>query len=441
MPRSISQSNRWISSAFDGKAMFHIPPGRSIKERHFLMQKSAIILGAIALVASSGVVARNGASMPSVHRDAIVLDTHIDTPAVLNVAGWSIINRHSLSVDGTQVDLPRMQDGGLDGGFFVVFTEQGPRTPAGYGMARDAALIRALEIRDMVARHKQAFELATRADDAEAIVKSGKRVVFMSMENSYPIGRDLSLMRTFRALGVTMMGPVHVGNNDLADSSNPDNEPEWHGLSPLGLQWVAEANRLGILIDASHASPEALDDILALSNAPVILSHSSLKSLADNPRNIDDGRLRALAAKGGVIQINAVSSHLGVPNSPGRAPARALLGQPVANIAELQAQRAAVLKIERENPAPRANLDLLVAQIRYAVALVGIDHVGLSGDFDGGGGIDGFDEASDYPKVTQRLLAAGFTAEDLRKFWGGNVLRVLREAQARAEPSAVTGMP
>ncbi|WP_233497671.1 dipeptidase [Novosphingobium sp. MD-1] len=420
--------------------MFHIPPGRSIKERDFLMRKRAIILGAAALVASSVVFARNGAPMPSAHRDAIVLDTHIDTPALLHVVGWSIMDRHSLSVDGTQVDLPRMRDGGLDGGFFVVFTEQGPRTPTGYTVARDEALMRTIEIRDMVARHHEAFQLATRADDAEKIVKSGKRAVFMSMENSYPIGQDLSLMRTFRALGVTMMGPVHVGNNDLADSSNPDNGPEWHGLSPLGRQWVAEANRLGILIDASHASPEALDDILALSNAPIILSHSSLKSLADNPRNIDDTRLRALAAKRGVIQINAVSSHLGVPNSPGRAPARTLLGQPAATIAELRAQRATVLKIERENPAPRADLDHLVAQIRHAVALVGIDHVGLSGDFDGGGGIDGFDEASDYPKISQRLLAAGFTAEDLRKFWGGNVLRVLREAQARAEPSAVAGM-
>ena len=404
------------------------------------MRKSAIIFSAAALAASSATVARDQAPMPAAHRQAIVLDTHIDTPAMLHIAGWSIMDRHSRSIDGTQVDLPRMREGGLDGGFFVVFTEQGPRTPAGYAKARDAALIRTLEIRDMVARNSGAFALATRADDAEAIVKSGKRVVFMSMENSYPIGHDLSLMRTFRMLGVTMMGPVHVGNNDLADSANPDNGPEWHGLSPLGRQWVAEANRLGILIDASHASPEALDDILALSTAPVILSHSSLKSMADNPRNIDDARLRALAAKGGVIQINAVSSHLGVPNSPGRAPARALLGQEVWTVAELRAQRATVLKIERENPAPRADLDLLVAQIRYAVALVGIDHVGLSGDFDGGGGIDGFDEASDYPKISQRLLAAGFTAEDLRKFWGGNVLRVLREAQSKADANTVAGL-
>lgn len=377
--------------------------------------------------------------VPKAHRDAIVLDTHIDTPALFHIRGWDIADRHSRAVDGSQVDLPRMIDGGLDGGFFAVFTAQGPRTPAGYAQARDAALQRAMEIHEMVARHGDAFALATSAGEAEAIARSGKRIVFMSMENSYPIGRDLGLMRTFRSLGVTMMGPVHVGNNDLADSSNPDAGPEWNGLSPLGRDWVREANRLGILIDASHASQATLDDILRLSAAPIILSHTSLKSLADNPRNIDDDRLRALAAKGGVIQITAVSTHLGVPSIPKRQDAiYKLLESDVGSLGELRAQRAAILKIEHDIPARRASVDDLVRHILHAVKVAGIDHVGLSGDFDGGGGIGGFDQASDYPEVTRRLTKAGFSAEDLRKFWGGNVLRVLREAQAHGEQGAGT---
>ncbi len=200
-------------------------------------------------------------------------------------------------------------------------------TPEGYAAARDAALKRAVEIREMVARNSAYFELAVRADDAARIAASRKRIVYQSMENAYPIGKDISLLKTFRDLGVTMIGPVHFSNNDLADSATDPKGAEWNGLSPLGKEFVAEANRLGIVIDASHASDLAFDQMLALSTTPIVLSHSGAKAVFDHPRNIDDERIRKLAAKGGVIQINAYSDYMvRVPEIPALDEAMRALG-------------------------------------------------------------------------------------------------------------------
>ena len=242
------------------------------------------------------------------HEAAVVLDTHFATPANLSRPGWSILDRHDTAWDGSQVDLPRMIEGGVDGGFFVVFTPQGGRGAAGNAAARDHALYRASEIREMVARHSDRFALALTADDPARILAARKRFVFMSMENGSPVAGDLSLMQAFYRLGVRMIGPVHFRNSDLADSAT--DTAEWGGLSPAGRTFVAEANRLGMVIDASHASDAALDQMIALSEAPLILSHSGCKDVFDHPRNVDDARLRALAAKGGVIQINAFSAYM-----------------------------------------------------------------------------------------------------------------------------------
>ena len=377
-----------------------------------------------------------------VHEGLIVLDTHFDTPANLGRPGWSILDRHSVATDGDQVDVPRMIEGGVDGGFFAIFTSQGPRTPEGDRAARDFALVRAVQIREMAAAHPQVFRFVTTPAEARAAVAAGRRFVFMSMENGYPFEGDLSLMATFRKLGVVMMGAAHFQNNDLADSAT--DKPEWHGLSPKGRQFVAEANRLGIVIDASHSSDEVLRQMIALSKAPIILSHSGAKAIFDHPRNVSDEDMRALAAKGGVIQINAFSNYMiAQPKIPERdAAMRALMAKAESRAAMTGDQRRAMLAerkaIDARWPVPRATFDDVMKHLLHAIEVAGIDHVGISGDFDGGGGVDGFDDITDYPKITAALLAHGFSAADIGKVWGGNALRVVEQAQALAsEPAPV----
>jgi len=373
-----------------------------------------------------------------IHERILTLDTHLDTPMNFGRPGWDMLDEHSVAEDESQVDYPRMVKGGLDGGFFAIYTPQGPRTPQGLANARDAALLRGVEIREMVARHSDKFELALKADDAARIAARGKRFAFMSMENSYPLGKDLSLMRTFYRLGVRMIGPVHFTNNDLADSSTDPKGPEWHGLSPLGKEFVAEANRLGMVLDASHASDEVFDQMLALSAAPIILSHSGVSAVFKHPRNIDDSRIRQLAAKGGVIQINSYSDYLvATPAIPAREAALRTLGMkygPFRNLLgeKLKAYMADRHAIEVQYPLPRATMDNFLDHLLHALKLVGPDHVGIGLDLDGGGGVVGMEDVAAIPEITKRLVAAGYTEGDLAKIWGGNALRVLREAEAKA---------
>ena len=395
----------------------------------------AFTLTLLAFVAFPALAAKLPAPVAAAHRDAIVLDTHYDTPALFHQPGWDILDRHDYRVDGSQVDLPRIIEGGVDGGFFAIFAPQGERGPLGNTKARDFGLVRATEIHEMVAKHGAQFVIALKADDVAPILAAKKRFVFLSMENGTPVASDISLMSAFYALGVRMMGPVHFKNNDLADSAT-DNV-EWGGLSPSGMAFVAEANRLGIVLDASHASDLVLDQMLALSKAPIILSHSGVRAIYNHPRNLDDDRLRALAAHGGVIQINAFSNYMvDVPKIPERDAAMlALLKSLGLTSSDMSpAQRKAYIAgrktIDAKWPVPRANLDDYMKHMLHAIEVAGIDHVGVSGDFDGGGGIDGLDSVADYPKITARLMAAGYTKADVAKVWGGNALRVLREVEA-----------
>jgi membrane dipeptidase len=372
------------------------------------------------------------ADVRALHEGLITLDTHLDTPANFSRPGWDILDRHKIS-QRSLVDYPRMVDGGLDGGFFAVFTPQGPRTPAGNAAARDAALVRAMEIRTMVASHGAQFELALKAEDAAAIAGRGKRIVFMSIENSYPLEGDLTLMTTFQNLGVRLIGPIHFKDNDFGDSAT--DTPEWHGLSPLGRQFVAEANRLGLVVDGSHASQEVLDQMIALSKTPVILSHSGCQAIFNHPRNVDDQRLKALAASGGVIQINAMSEYMiDVPPNAARTAAMADLSKRLAAAGGDPAQQAAVRAdyeaIQAKYPQPRATFDDFMEHLLHALQVAGVDHVGVGADMDGGGGVVGLEDVSDYPKITARLLAAGYSRDDIQKIWSGNVLRVMRQAEA-----------
>jgi membrane dipeptidase len=386
----------------------------------------------------AGAPAALAADANAIHQRILTLDSHLDTPMSFGRPGWSMMDNHTYADDLTQVDYPRMVRGGLDGGFFAIYTGQGPRTPEGYAAARDQALKRAVEIHEMVARNTGYFALATRAEDAARTVAARRRVVYVSMENAYPVGKDLTLLKTFYDLGVRMVGPVHFSNNDLADSATDPKGPEWHGLSPLGREFVAEANRLGIVIDASHASDLAFDQMLQLSTTPIILSHSGAKAVFNHPRNIDDARIRALAAKGGVIQINSYSDYMvRVPETPEldaeiRAlnrkygPYRTLAGDTFRSY--VRERRA----IEARYPVPRASMNDLMQHILHVLKLVGPDHVGIGLDLDGGGGVTGLDDVEDIPEITRRLLAAGYSEADLAKIWSGNVLRLLREAEAKA---------
>lgn len=406
------------------------------------MLKFGLPLAILLAGAAAPALAQSAAVKPQTkitHEKLIVLDTHFDTPANMAADGFDIRKRHEV-IDGSQVDYPRMVEGGVDGGFFVVFTPQGPNTKEGNDAARDHALVRTMVIHEMVAQNHDLFALATKAEDAEAIVKSGKRFAYISMENGSPVANDLTLMKTFYDMGVRMMSPVHFANNALADSATDPKGKIHGGLSPLGRQFVSEANRLGILLDASHASDDVLDQMLDLSKAPIILSHSGVKAAYDHPRNIPDNLLRKLADKGGVIQINAFTGYMkAMPDNPQRRAALAELNGaygPAINVPEAkrEAYRAARRAIDEKYPVALADMDDLMAHILYAAKVAGKDHIGISGDFDGGGGIAGFQDITDFPALTERLIAAGFTEEDLAKFWGGNALRVLKQAdEAKAK--------
>lgn len=370
----------------------------------------------------------------ALHERLLTLDTHLDTPASLVLPGWSIVQRHSAADDYTQVDVPRMVAGGLDGGFWAIYTPQGPLDPASTRAARDYALRRAVAIHAMVAANPQAFALADRAADAAQIAAGGRRVVYLSIENAWPLGDDPTLLQAFYALGVRISGFAHFKTNQFADSST--DAPKWDGLSPSGVQLLAEMNRLGVVPDLSHSSDAALDDALRLSKTPIILTHSGCKAVYDHPRNIDDAHLRALAAQGGVIQINSVYVKKLV-QSPQRKAALDALEQrfpedrvlSAAERADYLAQRHA---IDRQWPEVRAGFDDVMANLLHALKVAGVDHVGIGLDWDGGGGVAGLDDVADLPKLTAALLHAGYSEADVAKIWSGNVLRVLAAAQAEA---------
>jgi len=380
----------------------------------------------------------------SLHQRLICLDTHLDTPASLARPGWDIMRRHVRDADFTQVDYPRMVEGGLDGGFFAIYTPQGPLTPEGMLAARDAAFLRAMEIREMAAAHPMAFELALVAEDAARIAASGKRIVYQSIENSYPLGEDVSLLRVFYRLGVRMVGFIHFKNNQFGDSAT--DKPQWHGLSPKGRELAALGNDLGMVLDASHASDDVFDQMMETSRAPIILSHSGCRAVHDHPRNIDDARIKKLAAAGGTIQINSYNSYLiDVPPDPERDKVRGALMQRLRNPGDqTPAQRAATMRdvaagmkaLEKRYPEPRATFETYMQHVTHALDLVGPEHVGVGCDWDGGGGVVGMEDVAAIPKITEQLVKLGYTQSQLAGFWGGNALRVLQAAhEARKTPA------
>ncbi|MGC6500632.1 MAG: dipeptidase [Henriciella sp.] len=380
------------------------------------------------------------------HQDLMVMDSHLDTPAYFHRADYTFSDRGSWAEDGTNVDLPRMNDGGLDGGFWVIYTAQGPLTPEAYSAARDSALMRQAAIREFAARYADEVELAFTAEDAGRIHDAGKKIVYQSIENAYPLGEDLSLMETFYIGGVRMISPAHFRNNQFADSAT-DVSAAYDGLSPLGEDLVREANRLGMILDGSHAADSTVYDMIDLSTTPIILSHSGPKGVYDHPRNVPDELLRALAESGGVIQVNGLGSYLEkLEPTPERAAALAALEAEFGgNLYDLSPQdqiayRAAREELNEAFPPPRSSFEMFMTHLLYTLELVGPDHVGLGADWDGGGGVDGMEDVSHLPKVTARLLQAGYSEDDLAKIWGGNMVRLLSAAEAARE-AALTSPP
>lgn len=384
-----------------------------------------LLLGACATTA-----APPAGDTAALHKRLLVLDTHIDTAMHFGRPGWDFGARHDPATDIVQVDLVRMEEGALDGGFFAIYTDQGPLTAQGYADALAFARKRSDVIDQTLGSYPTRIAPALTAEDARRLDRDGKLIAFKSIENSYPLGEDLSLLAEFHKRGVRLAGPVHGKNNQFADSST--DKPRWNGLSPLGRQWVAEMNRLGMVIDASHASDAAFDQMVEQSRAPILLSHSSGRAAYEHPRNLDDARIRKLAASGGAMCISTIFlSELNLDGERGALFAR------YEQIATLSpAEQVDLAKkwreLDKTQPLWGADFEKYMAMVLHVVKVAGPDHVCFSGDWDGGGGLPGLEDISALPKVTQRLKAAGYSDEDLAKMWGGNILRIVEAAQAKA---------
>ncbi len=406
----------------------------------------ALLLGCLcaataqAATESGGQGAAMSAKTRALHGRTLTIDTHVDIPL-----DYATHKNDPGGFSALQVDLPKMRAGGLDAPFFIVYTPQGPLTDAGYAEAQSIAATRLDAIKRLVAAYPDEIALATSSKEARAIARSGRKVAFIGMENAFPVGPSVASVGAWAAAGVRYMGVTHFGHNQFGDSSNPNTDlgdaaEKWGGLSPLGKDLIAAMNRAGIMVDVSHAGAKTMLQAVELSAAPVIASHSGVKALADSPRNLDDAQLRALAAKGGVAQIVALDVYL-KPFTAAQTAARDKIRQemklttPAARDAmteEVTKQYDARMKAEVWSIAARASVKDLVDHIDHAVKIAGIDHVGVASDFDGGGGIDGWKDASETANVTAELVRRGYSDADIAKIWGENLLRVLDAVEKTA---------
>ncbi|NUQ66330.1 MAG: membrane dipeptidase [Pirellulales bacterium] len=375
-----------------------------------------------------------------VHERALTLDSHVDiagpqyaTPQLDPGADNPLL----------KCDLVKMVSGGVDGVFFAAYVPQQACDADGYRRASEAAMAKISAIRRLTTMYPNRCALAATPDEVERIAAGGRRAIMIGIENGYAVGTELSSIQRFFDLGVRYITLCHNGHNQICDSCNPssglgDDGSKDRGLSPLGRQFVAEMNRLGMMIDLSHAAAGSFRDVVGLSRAPVIASHSGCAALREHPRNLTDEQLKTLAAKGGVIQMVAVGGFL-MPPSPERKKAIDELAASVgvtegnfAAAAKPQRERFEQEMVELDRRYPPACLKDFADHIDHAVQLAGVDHVGIGSDFDGGGGIHGFGSHAESLHVTVELLRRGYSADAIAKIWGGNLLRVWREVQAVA---------
>jgi membrane dipeptidase len=375
-----------------------------------------------------------------IHEKTFTLDTHVDTPMRVfrTPADLSVRHPHSEENAG-ELDFLRMKDGGLDAAFFAVYVAQDTCTDEGRAKARKTAEEMIDLVLDWKTRYSSLVELADSPEGVDREAVNGKRVVFLGIENGYPVGTDLSLIRHFYDRGARYITLCHVRNNDICDSSTDPDGMKWNGLSPFGRLAVDEMNRVGMLIDLSHASDSTFFQVLRMSKTPVILSHSCCRALMDSPRNLTDSMLTALNRNGGVIQINLCSFYL-IKTEPD--PLRKAALDSIKNIygewskiikpEKHRAYDEARKKINRRFPERKAAVKDLADHIDHAVQIAGIDHVGIGSDFDGGAGLSDCVDVSQMANITLELVRRGYSKGDIARIWSGNFMRVWKEVLKKA---------
>ena len=392
-----------------------------------------------------------------IHERVITLDTHDD----INTSNFTADRNYTMDL-GNQVNLPKMEEGGLDVAFLIAFVGQGELTEEGYARAH----AQAIEKFDAVHRLTEEIapdriELALTSDDVRRIAASGKKVAMIGIENAYQVGTDLSNIADFQARGGRYMSLAHNGHSQFSDSNTGERDGVWlhNGLSDLGRQAIAEMNRVGIMVDISHPSKDAIMQMFEVTRAPVIASHSSARALNDVSRNLDDEQLMALKENGGVVQTVAFRSYINSEKNNANRQAVQVLEASIAEemgfeilggrgalqglsegarneystrMDEVRQRAASRTEEEVTNTAPPVDVADFVNHIDYMVDLIGLEHVGISSDFDGGGGVEGWNDSSETFNVTLELVRRGYTEEEIGMLWSGNLLRVLDEVQAIA---------
>lgn len=371
-----------------------------------------------------------------IHENATTLDSHTDTPMLFTREDFDVSVRHNAYESSTKVDFPRMIEGGLDGIFMAVFLGQGSRDSLGHANANAKAHQIIDSIYSVIGKYPDLATIALNADDIYAIEKVGKRAIYMGIENGYALADDIHNVEFFFNQGARYITLCHTKNNDLCDSSN--DTIEHNGVSEFGKEVIKEMNRLGMLIDVSHISDKSFYDVIELSKAPVIASHSSSRAICDSPRNLTDDMLRKLAENGGVAQVCILSSYVKeTPHNPQADSMRLAIREKFANYESMTDEQQkeagqAWRSIDKLFPPTLATVQDVVDHIDHMVEVAGIDHVGIGTDFDGGGGVEGCYDVSELPNITIEMVRRGYKEEDIIKIWGGNFLRVLRENEQLA---------
>ena len=356
-----------------------------------------------------------------IHLTTTTLDTHDD----INVKNFTDSLNYTQNID-TQVNLPKMQAGALDVAWFIVYTGQGELTPEGYKKAAENAQAKFDAIHRLVKVYGgNKIALATTSKEVDSLRKIGKKVAMIGVENAFPIGENIEEVARYYAMGARYMSLAHNGHNQFSDSNTGefDNTAKHNGISELGKRIIEKMNYYGIMVDISHPSKEAIRQTIAHSKAPVIASHSSARALSDHPRNLDDAQLQWVKDSGGVVQTVALAAFLNKEKAAAHKKAKdsLLKADPNADLTALKATY------------PPVNVSDFVDHIDYIKNKIGIDHVGISSDFDGGGGIEGWKDASETFNVTLELVKRGYSKEEIAKIWSGNLLRVLDRVQAVAQ--------
>jgi len=391
-----------------------------------------------------------------IHKRVITIDTHND----INVKNFTDTLNYTQELDN-QVNLPKMKKGGLDVTWLIVYTGQGELTDEGFDEAYKEA------IKKFTAIHKltkeiapNEIELAVTSEEVININATGKKVAMIGIENGYPVGNDVGRVKEFYDLGARYMSLSHNGHSQLCDSNTGEEDGIWlhNGVSDLGKEVIAEMNKWGMMIDVSHPSKEAMRDMIELSKAPIIASHSSARALCNHSRNLDDEQLELLKQNGGVVQTVAFGSYVNTEKSKKFRAATKSIIEETAKIQNVEiiswrdygnldkeakeqylekykaVMKAAKPKIaEVEKTVAPVDVSDFVDHIDYLVEKIGINHVGISSDFDGGGGVSGWNDASETLNVTIELVRRGYTEEQIEKLWGTNLLRVLDEVQKVAK--------